>query len=100
MESMENIICDLVSRMSIERLDSDGIHNHAFKNSTLDLACEVEFRRLADAVARTHNAQVKSYNPHKFSFRPNNQFIEVIVRWNFVPENEEGFKIVVEAISV
>ena len=96
---MESIINDMIYRMSVEGLDGDGIYNHAWKN-TLDLACEVEFRRLADAVARTHNAQVKSYNPHKFSFRLNNQSIEVTVRWNFVPENEEGFKIVVEAITV
>ena len=96
---MESIINDMIYRMSVERLDGDGIYNHAWKN-TLDLSCEVEFRRLADAVARTHNSQVKSYNPHKFSFRPNNQFIEVSVRWNYVPDNEEIFKIVVEAITV
>ena len=96
---MESIINDMIYRMSVERLDGDGIYNHAWKN-TLDLSCEVEFRRLADAVARTHNAQVKSYNPHKFSFRPNNQSIEVIVRWNYIPEDDTGFKIVVEAITV
>lgn len=96
---MESIINDMIYRMSVERLNGEGIYNHAWKN-TLDLACEVEFRRLADAVARTHNATVVSYNPHKFSFRPNNQFIEVSVRWNYIPYDEEGFKIVVEAISV
>jgi hypothetical protein len=97
---MESIICDMISRMSATRINGEGIYNHAWKN-TLDLGCEVEFRRLADNIARAYNSSVVSYNPHKFSFRPNNQLVEVIVRWNYDYDDEEAlFKIVVEAVSV
>ena len=96
---MESIIYDMILRMSADRLDGEGIFNHAWKSS-LDLACEVEFRCLANSIAGKFNSHVVEFNPYKFSFRPNNQFVEVIVRWNYETDDLECFKIVVEAISI